>query len=99
MNRRRELNFVMNPLLQTELHDCKNYNQCGFENTPDRFLREEKEIAVGSRVLPSRYFLAPLAGYTHLPLRTALRELGGIGLATTDLILAAQLVSGGRKAR
>ncbi len=84
---------------QTESHDCKNYNQHDNENIPDRYLQEEKEISVGSRVLPSRYFLAPLAGYTHLPLRTALRELGGIGLATTDLILAAQLVSGGRKAR
>ena len=62
-------------------------------------LAEEHTIRLGSRILPSRYFLAPLAGYTHLPLRTALRELGGIGLATTDLILAPQLISGGRKSQ
>jgi nifR3 family TIM-barrel protein len=48
-------------------------------------------IAVGSRVVPSRYFLAPLAGYTHLAFRRALRELGGLGLATTDLVHATQL--------
>lgn len=58
---------------------------------------EQASLRIGSRILPSRYFLAPLAGYTHLPLRTALRELGGMGLATTDLILAPQLISGGRK--
>jgi tRNA-dihydrouridine synthase B len=48
-------------------------------------------IAIGSRALNSRYFLAPLAGYTHLAFRRALRELGGLGLATTDLVHATQL--------
>ncbi len=55
------------------------------------------EICIGNRRLASRYFLAPLAGYTHLPLRTALRELGGLGLATTDLVLAPQLLAESRK--
>jgi len=55
------------------------------------------EICIGERRLTSRYFLAPLAGYTHLPLRTALRELGGLGLATTDLVLAPQLLAESRK--
>lgn len=54
-------------------------------------------LAIGDRQLKTRYFLAPLAGYTHLPLRTALRELGGIGLATTDLILAPQLLADSKK--
>ena len=57
----------------------------------------QTEINIGGRTLPSRFFLAPLAGYTHLPLRTALREIGGIGLATTDLILAPQLLAGSKK--
>ncbi len=48
-------------------------------------------IAIGHRVVPSRYFLAPLAGYTHLAFRRAIRELGGLGLATTDLVHATQL--------
>ncbi|MCL4110831.1 UNVERIFIED_CONTAM: hypothetical protein GTU68_039944 [Idotea baltica] len=47
--------------------------------------------------MPSRYFLAPLAGYTHLAFRLALREIGGLGLATTDLVLATHLLSEHRK--
>ena len=42
---------------------------------------DDPTIAVGSRGLPSRYFLAPLAGYTHLAFRVMLRRLGGVGLA------------------
>ena len=47
--------------------------------------------------MASRYFLAPLAGYTHLAFRIALREIGGLGLATTDLVLATHLLSEHRK--
>ncbi|QDU35740.1 tRNA-dihydrouridine synthase C [Maioricimonas rarisocia] len=54
----------------------------------------EPPLKIGSRTMPSRYFLAPLAGYTHLAFRTALRELGGLGLATTDLVQATMLLSG-----
>ncbi|MBS0204701.1 MAG: tRNA-dihydrouridine synthase [Planctomycetes bacterium] len=53
-------------------------------------------FTIGSRQLPSRYCLAPLAGYTHLAFRRALREVGGLGLATTDLVHATQLVGGHR---
>lgn len=56
----------------------------------------DSSFAIGARVLPSRYCLAPLAGYTHLAFRRALRELGGLGLSTTDLVHATQLVSGNR---
>jgi len=51
---------------------------------------------IGQRQLPSRYCLAPLAGYTHLAFRRTLRELGGLGLATTDLVHATQLIGGHR---
>jgi len=54
----------------------------------------EPELRIGARTIPTRYFLAPLAGYTHLAFRRALRELGGLGLATTDLVHATQLVGG-----
>lgn len=54
-------------------------------------------LTIGTRALPSRYCLAPLAGYTHLAFRRALRELGGLGLATTDLVHATQLVGSHRK--
>lgn len=56
----------------------------------------EPPFTIGCRPIPSRYCLAPLAGYTHLAFRRALRELGGLGLATTDLVHATQLVSGSR---
>ena len=56
-----------------------------------------QSIAIGNRVIPSRVFLAPLAGYTHLAFRNALREIGGLGLATTDLVLASQLVAQSKK--
>ena len=56
-----------------------------------------REIRIGDRVLPSRFFLAPLAGYTHLAFRTAIRELGGMGLATTDLVHATSLLAQNRK--
>jgi nifR3 family TIM-barrel protein len=46
----------------------------------------------GSLQLESNLFLSPLAGYTNLPFRLALRELGGLGLATTDLVNARSLV-------
>ena len=51
-------------------------------------------LQIGNRPIPTRYFLAPLAGYTHLAFRRAVRELGGLGLATTDLVLATRLISG-----
>ncbi|MEC9007807.1 MAG: tRNA-dihydrouridine synthase, partial [Planctomycetota bacterium] len=64
----------------------------------DPVIDQDPTIAVGSRVLPSRYFLAPLAGYTHLAFRRVIRELGGVGLATTDLVQASTLLSGRKKA-
>jgi len=42
--------------------------------------------------IPSRFLLSPLAGYTNLPFRLAVRELGGLGLATTDLVNARALL-------
>ena len=55
------------------------------------------ELRLGSLQLPSRYLLAPLAGYTNLSFRLAVRELGGLGLATTDLVNARALLLASRK--
>jgi nifR3 family TIM-barrel protein len=44
--------------------------------------------------MPSRFSLSPLAGYTQHAFRISIRELGGLGLATTDLVQAGMLVSG-----
>lgn len=52
---------------------------------------------IGSLPLATRYLLAPLAGYTHLAFRQAVRELGGVGLATTDLVNARALLGRSRK--
>src|SRR5574342_515412 len=45
-----------------------------------------------SLTLSSNLFLSPLAGYTTLPFRMVLREIGGLGLATTDLVNARSLL-------
>ncbi len=52
----------------------------------------------GSLELESNLFLSPLAGYTNLPFRLAVRELGGLHLATTDLVNARSLVEKNPKA-
>jgi tRNA-dihydrouridine synthase len=62
-------------------------------------IRAEPPLQIGPRVLPSRFSLAPLAGYTQHPFRVVVRELGGLGLATTDLVQAGLLVSGGKKSQ
>src|SRR5437764_7767596 len=49
-------------------------------------------MRIGSLELSSNLFLSPLAGYTNLPFRLALREIGGLDLATTDLVNARSLL-------
>jgi tRNA-dihydrouridine synthase B len=51
----------------------------------------------GALSVPSRYHLAPLAGYTNLSFRCAIRALGGLGLATTDLVNARALLTRSRR--
>lgn len=54
-------------------------------------------LRYGSLALRSRYLLSPLAGFTNLPFRRIVREIGGVGLATTDLVNARGLLAGNRK--
>ena len=54
-------------------------------------------LAFGPLRLASRFLLAPHAGYTNLPFRLAVRELGGLGLATTDLVNARALLRASAK--
>jgi tRNA-dihydrouridine synthase B len=49
-------------------------------------------MRIGSLNLESDLFLSPLAGYTNLPFRLVVREIGGLGLATTDLVNARSLL-------
>ncbi|MBL9135651.1 MAG: tRNA dihydrouridine synthase DusB [Verrucomicrobiales bacterium] len=52
----------------------------------------------GSLGLRSNLFLSPLAGYTNLPFRLVVRELGGVDLCTTDLVNARSLIERNSKA-
>jgi tRNA-dihydrouridine synthase B len=49
-------------------------------------------MRLGSLTLSSNLFLSPLAGYTNLPFRLVVREIGGVGLCTTDLVNARSLL-------
>src|SRR5579871_6864094 len=49
-------------------------------------------MRIGSLELASNLFLSPLAGYTNLPFRLVVREIGGVGLCTTDLVNARSLL-------
>ncbi len=55
-------------------------------------------MRIGSLTLASNLCLSPLAGYTNLPFRLTVRELGGVGLATTDLVNARSLLERKSKA-
>jgi nifR3 family TIM-barrel protein len=55
-------------------------------------------MRLGSLTLKSNLFLSPLAGYTNLPFRLVVREIGGVGLCTTDLVNARSLLEKNPKA-
>jgi nifR3 family TIM-barrel protein len=55
-------------------------------------------VRIGSLELATNLCLSPLAGYTNLPFRLVLREIGGLGLATTDLVNARSLLENRPKA-
>ena len=55
-------------------------------------------MRIGPLTLPSNLFLSPLAGYTNLPFRLVVREIGGVGLCTTDLVNARSLLEKNPKA-
>lgn len=54
-------------------------------------------VQLGTIGLASRYFLSPLAKYTNLPFRLTVRNCGGLGLATCDLVNARALLAGSAK--
>src|SRR6478752_8731296 len=64
---------------------------------PPPLPRYREPLSVGTLRLASRFNLAPLAGYTNLPFRLSVRELGGVGLCTTDLVNARAILEGIRK--
>ncbi len=55
-------------------------------------------MQIGALTLCSNLFLSPLAGYTNLPFRLVVREIGGVGLCTTDLVNARSLLEKNKNA-
>jgi tRNA-dihydrouridine synthase B len=55
-------------------------------------------VSLGNLRLATPLLLSPLAGYTNLPFRRVIREIGGVGLCTTDLVNARSLLERNRKA-
>src|ERR1035438_3884212 len=55
-------------------------------------------MRLGPLTLKLNLFLSPLAGYTNLPFRLVVREIGGVGLCTTDLVNARSLLEKNKKA-
>lgn len=55
-------------------------------------------LKIGDLELATPLCLSPLAGYTNLPFRRVVRELGGCGLATTDLVNARSLLENNKRA-
>ena len=49
-------------------------------------------MRIGPCELSSNLFLSPLAGYTNLPFRLVVREIGGVDWTTTDLVNARSLL-------
>ena len=60
--------------------------------------KEIVKLRFGSLELATPLCLSPLAGYTNLPFRLTVREIGGCGLATTDLVNARSLLENNRRA-
>jgi nifR3 family TIM-barrel protein len=56
------------------------------------------ELTFGRLRLATPLLLSPLAGYTNLPFRRIIRELGSVGLCTTDLVNARSLLEKNPKA-
>jgi len=54
-------------------------------------------LKIGGVEVPTRFFLAPMAGYTSLAFRLSVRENGGLGLVTTDLVNARSIIENRRR--
>src|SRR5664280_3034430 len=78
-------------------------NMSGNTITPFRLpqrvtLPYSARVQFGPLKLESNLFLSPLAGYTNLPFRLVVREIGGVGLCTTDLVNARSLLEKNKNA-
>ena len=56
--------------------------------------RLSRPLTLGTRTLPCRTVLAPMAGITHVAFRQVLRTFGGFGLAYTEMCSARTIAHG-----
>src|SRR5262249_9700199 len=70
---------------------------CGSASLIEPPARPAAPLLLNGLRFASRYLLSPLAGYANLPCGLAGGQLGGLGLATTDLVNARALLQASRK--
>ena len=58
-----------------------------------------KPLALGSLTIWPPVLLAPMAGYSDLPFRISIRELGGLGMAYTEMLSPKSILFGGGRKR
>jgi len=68
-----------------------------YSDTPTAPSHYRTPLTIGETTLHSRFTLAPLAGYTNYPFRRSVREIGGVGLCTTDLVNARSILENSKK--
>src|SRR5262249_14126537 len=64
---------------------------------PPRLPGWDRPLRFGNVEFASRFTLAPRAGYTTLPYRQSIRDVGGVGLCTTDLVNARAILQGSKR--
>ncbi len=55
-------------------------------------MEETGSLRIGPLMMTSPLMLSPMAGFTNLPFRVAMRRMGGLSVATTDLVSARSLI-------
>ena len=84
-------------MFKQNLSDGSRTSANNLVNTDDRTVIERPafrgDVCYGDLKLSSRYLLSPLAGFTTLSFRRIVRNIGGVGLATTDLVNCRALLS------
>lgn len=83
----------------TDANSVTSLSACESSGEPEAVSRPvfRGPVHYGRLLLSSRYLLSPLAGFTTLPFRRIVRRLGGVGLATTDLVNARALLNRGER--
>jgi tRNA-dihydrouridine synthase B len=85
-------------LLRPHLHESGSLFRTALLRARSSRAGYNHPVQIGPLKLSSNLFLSPLAGYTNLPFRLVVREIGGVGLCTSDLVNARSLLEKRAKA-